>query len=200
MMNYRVPNVYVCNATISLHIHIFGVAAGLWNSMANNKHLLRLRSVVVWLRLTEIQCKNYVLTASWSVSDCVCCAELWLCAQNYKLCSRNCDSATLCADFCVCDFAFRVLLHLRLCIPHLRPCDSVRGLLRLRLCKIFGRFPLPLLLPHYLLLLLLLFSSPLLSFKYIYISTYIYLSSRIWRGLGFEPMTSLKSLPYHWAS
>ena len=32
LMYYRAPNVYVCNnATTSLHIHIFGVAAGMQN-------------------------------------------------------------------------------------------------------------------------------------------------------------------------
>ena len=40
-MDFRIPNVYVRDiATISLHTHIFGVAAGMRNSMASNKHLL----------------------------------------------------------------------------------------------------------------------------------------------------------------
>ena len=60
------------------------------------------------------------------------------------------------AYFCICDCAFRI-------------CDSIK-------------FSADFLSPHYLLLLLLflLFSSPLLSSPLnIYISTYIYLSSRI---------------------
>ena len=59
LMYYRAPNVYVCNnATTSLHIHIFGVAAGMCNSTTMRFNFFILFYFVFLLLLSSLFFNN----------------------------------------------------------------------------------------------------------------------------------------------
>ena len=87
-------------ATILLHIHIFGVAAGMRNSMASNKCLLRLRSVVVF---DSGSLKNSVKTTFsqlCEVSAAVCAMRNSNCAHRIANCAHG--TVTQCPEFYNC--------------------------------------------------------------------------------------------------